>query len=921
MKNRYRGFFFVLLFICTSLKAQTTDITTQLDSFIKDINGYFHGIDIHLVGEKLLTAQSFLQENESKLSLEEAQFYQSKLQFLYFFYRNHLGFAYEAQKGFLTLYDSLAQKPSLSEKEVKFRQQLCATLGTNYSYQGNFEKAEKYFLELYDLQNQSAYSLTYLISVYIKYKEYEKALKYGKEAFETRKKRYAIDKRRLGLLLISILQLSEISTRLGKQEDALKYLDLAQDYQKKHNNYSLISFGNYYLSTKDYPIAIDYFRQALDTVRSQEQLQERSIHYVPSYLKLGNAYYESGDLIAALNNYQLALQSLCRAFTGQSIKDNPTIRQIDFDLDAFRILNKKIQALHHLNTLPENQKKYSATIQQTTELAFALMDRIRESYSSDADRQILQSNAYPIFDVAISQKIAEGKVTEAFELAEKSKAVVLGDRIKNNRTLILAGIDEQLLEKERQTRYTLVQYEAQMKRAEQANQTPDLLRLRKERSQTKEAHRLILSQIAKDSAYQKIELGDGPSTVSDIQKELHKQQKLIEYFDGEDYLYAFIIGQQSIEAVQIEWTPELIKSVKQFNHTINFSSKAKEYTTNAFFLYQQLIEPLFPKKDWPANLNIVPDGRIACLPFAALITQKVAEGKEKNFRSHPYLIRQCPIKYNFSASIMHLQKKSNDHWHKFSIAYAPTFKEVDKTNIDPVLYRQVDEQRGYLYPLDSNIAEASYIHQILQEGDLIISEAATKAHFLNHAEDTRFIHIASHAKVDNSNPNYSYVAFSNKGNVTEQEFKLDVSELYQMQLKADMVVLSACETGIGKIERGEGILSIARAFAYAGAKSIITSLWSINDASTKNLMGLFYEELKQGKRKDQALQQAMLHFIEEAPSGAAAHPKYWAAFVPVGNMEPIIDDSNPFWLWLLILALLSSGLFFLARRFRSRQQQ
>ena len=116
--------------------------------------------------------------------------------------------------------------------------------------------------------------------------------------------------------------------------------------------------------------------------------------------------------------------------------------------------------------------------------------------------------------------------------------------------------------------------------------------------------------------------------------------------------------------------------------------------------------------------------------------------------------------------------------------------------------------------------------------------------------------------------------------------KFYAKDIYNLSLNADLVTLSACETGIGELKRGEGIISLARAFAYAGAKSIVTTLWSVNDVRTSELMEHFYKNLYKGMDKDAALWQAKKDFLK-AHKGMSAHPYYWAGFIPIGDMSPI----------------------------------
>jgi CHAT domain-containing protein len=169
-------------------------------------------------------------------------------------------------------------------------------------------------------------------------------------------------------------------------------------------------------------------------------------------------------------------------------------------------------------------------------------------------------------------------------------------------------------------------------------------------------------------------------------------------------------------------------------------------------------------------------------------------------------------------------------------------------------------------------------------GDIVAGRAATEEKFCSVADRYRIIHLSTHGKADNRVGDYAFIAFAEVPDSLENEL-LFVRELYNLSLNADLVVLSACETGTGKLQRGEGIISVARAFAYAGAKSIVTSLWEVNDQSTAELTRYFYRELRMGADKDEALRKARLRYIREA-SVRQAHPFFWAAFQCVGDTRP-----------------------------------
>ncbi|MEZ4935714.1 MAG: CHAT domain-containing protein [Saprospiraceae bacterium] len=168
-------------------------------------------------------------------------------------------------------------------------------------------------------------------------------------------------------------------------------------------------------------------------------------------------------------------------------------------------------------------------------------------------------------------------------------------------------------------------------------------------------------------------------------------------------------------------------------------------------------------------------------------------------------------------------------------------------------------------------------------GDYYLNADATEDRFNEVAGNYRIVHLSTHGVADSRSGDYSYLAFAEQKDSLENEF-LYVRDLYNIQLNADLVTLSACETAAGELQRGEGIISLARAFAYAGAKSILTTLWVADDSATRDLMKVFYQQLKNGEAKDRALQKAKQELLG---NGRFAHPFFWAGFVPVGDMQAL----------------------------------
>lgn len=195
----------------------------------------------------------------------------------------------------------------------------------------------------------------------------------------------------------------------------------------------------------------------------------------------------------------------------------------------------------------------------------------------------------------------------------------------------------------------------------------------------------------------------------------------------------------------------------------------------------------------------------------------------------------------------------------------------------------------------------------------MINGEATKEAFLRSAHNYRILHLATHGQADVRVGDYSSLFFHASDTSAGSE-KLYAGELYNLQLNSDLVVLSACETGLGEWRRGEGIISLARAFSYAGAKSIVSSLWKVEDSSTSRLMAGFYKYLRSGMTKSQALRRAKLEYFARSPN---VEPFYWAGFIPTGDMSPIPDAGmGRSYLYFLLALLGSAVLAFLAIRKR-----
>ncbi len=381
---------------------------------------------------------------------------------------------------------------------------------------------------------------------------------------------------------------------------------------------------------------------------------------------------------------------------------------------------------------------------------------------------------------------------------------------------------------------------------------------------------------------------------------LQPDQTLLEYFVGDSSIFVFVIGQEKYEVKEIkkDFPLESWVDTLRFSLGENHSSSVEAYGHVAHELYEKLIAPV--DSILSEKVIIVPDGVLGYVPFEALLSSQVKDLAD--FKSYPYLIKDKQISYCYSATLLRemMEKQHKRQPAGSLVAFAPfyegSYAKLDSTmsltfdtltnGRDTLIFKDIVTRKDFNKLPDSG--EEVKAASLFWDGDYFLNTDATEDRFNEVAGNYRIVHLSTHGVVDSRSGDYSYLAFAEQKDSLENEF-LYIRDLYNLQLNADMVVLSACETGIGELQRGEGIISLARGFTYAGAKSIITSLWSVSDEHTKDLMLNFYKYLKMGFSKDEALRKAKLTLIENLSpeDGMYAHPYFWSGFIGIGDMRPL----------------------------------
>lgn len=360
-------------------------------------------------------------------------------------------------------------------------------------------------------------------------------------------------------------------------------------------------------------------------------------------------------------------------------------------------------------------------------------------------------------------------------------------------------------------------------------------------------------------------------SIDDIMDNIRNNQVLIEYFLSDSTLHIFQLRDNQISHNSITYNQQLKAEIKELVTQINSPFDASSIFTFkqvSHQLYKKLLKrPLSEVAENIEEIVLIPSYDLPPFPIDVLLSDTTGN----NYNDLPYVLKKFTFSYAYSPEITYKKQVEEPS----AIAFAPGFESNDSLKSSqtdlPNLFWNKSEVEGLKTHFSSEI---------------YVDEEATEQILKSKQGEYSILHLATHAILDPENPINSRIAFSKDEKNGNEDGFLHVFEILNMNINANLSVLSACNTGLGQFEKGEGIMSLARAFTYAGCQSVLLSHWSIDDQSTSHLMDQFYANLKDGDNKSKALKDAKLSFLETA-SEIRSHPYYWSGFSIYGDINPI----------------------------------
>ncbi len=647
---------------------------------------------------------------------------------------------------------------------------------------------------------------------------------------------------------------------------------------------------------------------------------------------VARAYYLMGELYRRqkLNNkalpwYKKTLVCLTPNFKSQELNTLPP---------AAKITDKEIYlyALYAQADILFGQNQPEEALKSINQ-AVSLVDNFRNAIQAQNSKLFLQKKVLPIYELALQilYQINQNKPTDAdylqntFALVEKNKSLLLLDALHTEKARSFGNIPPQLIAKERQLSREIAQAEKELFDIQSSKNALAIQTQQQQLLELNSALQSLQNELEKNyPKYYELKYKNPVPKLKELQQKLDLKTAFVEYFVGNKYIFVFVTTQKTAQFYQVAKTAQFdnnliaLRTALTSVTLLQTNPKAAYYlfTKNAYSVYNNYVQPFLPAQC--NRLVFVSDGLLNYIPFEALLTQKIELNPQDtlySFQNLPYLVRNYTINYNYSASLMLLERqevKSNGRL----LALAPHYTFAAPDSPSAIQAQQI-ALRQTVTELPGAQLELDILEQLFM-GDFLRKEQAHEHNFklYNQKSPHSVIHLAMHGLVDNDRPANSSLLMSYTQDSVEDDM-LSVYELNLLDINTDLVVLSACETGFGKYERGEGVISIGRGFMYAGVPAVAMTLWSINDQATANLMAYYYQYLAKRLPKDEALRQAKLLYLERA-NARTAHPFYWASFIPLGDNQPIYIAKRFTWqdytyMGLGVLGVLSAGIYFYNR--------
>lgn len=753
-------------------------------------------------------------------------------------------------------------------------------MGIMYYETGNYRQASNYF--------EKAVSLTDSVDIdlLVNYKINIASMLVKQEQFRQAQSVYEE-------LLTYNIYTDEINHNLGitlfRQQEYKKAIDFFRKVNYSTSKKSIDLFYNYAMawSALQENDSADLYLQKALTENLKWNGHKKNIPYGLILSLQAARLSAKGEYNKAVVTLQEAIMQFDQSFTEKDIYKNPgEFSGVWSYVNLFNALVAKAGVFESLYEQQKEEKLLVAAL-ESYRTAFKLAAYLEKTSNSDEVRFFIGKIKYSVhskpIDVSLQLYELTGKkeyLEDAYRFDQQNKASVLSANLQENEQKRSNPDGKALLSEESSLKSAITRL---LLRSSQVTDTVQLQSIRSSIRDYEIQLGRLQEKMMEDPAYRNRILLDQIPSVVNLQKEISNKTAVISYHLSGNELLALLITGDRLTYFKTTINPGFFNNIDSLKQSLHSVTDDNPYSGAGYSasLYRILIAPLLPSLTGRERVIIIPDDELNYLPFEAL------EDEKGN-----YLVQRFSIGYRYCTALFETGQPVSKS--KNTLAFAP-FASKGYT----------DSSGTKLSALPASREEISNL-----TGKILADTEATKKNFLSNVNQYGIIHLATHASADNEAPSRSFIAFYPSSKINNDDYKLFAPEIYDMKLDStDLIILSACETGTGQLIKGEGLMSLSRAFAYAGCPNIITSLWKAEDKTTAFITQRLHHYLAKGLTKDKALQSAKLDLLNDKNIDPRfKQPQYWAHLIFIGNYE--LEPGKNNW-WVIALSIIIGAIAYL----------
>lgn len=582
-------------------------------------------------------------------------------------------------------------------------------------------------------------------------------------------------------------------------------------------------------------------RAAIRTLENVSKVLDDPYFAGASYNNLGDAYSLAGQYGQALDYYTLSLNTLLSASVAAPSDTTEMLERNPYKNSLMQAAMSVID-FYWSRYIATDEEQLLREMLKYVRLADQLLAVLRSQSFEDTNKLYWREKAHDVYGRGIKAAFELKDMGNYFYFMEKNKAILLLENLSESQAEVISGIPDKLIRRGRLLK---------SKSFEQLENGLDNYRIYKN---------FLDSVKQKFPRYYNYKRQLVVVDLTEVNQDLLDKSTtdILEYFEGESETFGLHISRDTIAMFRVGQTENLAGKVRAFAAYCNRPIRSTEELENFRALSADLYTALLP--DYPLSgdqLVIVADGRLQNIPFESLIIP----GRSSELRES-YLISNYQVSYAYSLS--HLIQNVS-------------LKRKSKNAFLGVAPGNFGKQEIKLRYSASEVKSAAKV----VNGSLLIGEEAAKERFMEDMDQYRLVHLSTHASSGQADS--SYIAFYDE--------RLGVDEIYASKNDAELIVLSACETSVGEAAAGEGVMSLSRAFFHAGAASVMSTLWRVNDETSVDIILSFYQALLEGETRSAALQKAKIDYLN-THSGSEISPYYWSSLVLVGDNDVLRIESG-----------------------------